>query len=280
MPVNKVILGAVAIMDISDSTVTPGTLAEGITAYDKAGNKITGTMKSSEDLTAVLDEQESKLDTLIASLDGKAAGGGEGDDNHSLYQRVEYIVSDSNQYIITDFIADNECGMELIASFPALEDRIPMGSREDSGSTRFYVVYPLSATSVYYGFNGGSSISCRLSTDTVYRLQTNFVNSRLVNVYDINGIRLGGDSISDTLTQQTVPVSIFGYHSASNGAISSRRHYTFYGARCSRGNEVVREYIPCYRKSDGEIGLYEKFTGEFLTNAGTGEFVKGADIDW
>lgn len=43
---NKVVFGAMAIMDISDSTVTPETLAEGATAYDKTGEKITGTMKS------------------------------------------------------------------------------------------------------------------------------------------------------------------------------------------------------------------------------------------
>ena len=43
MGVNKVVFGAVAIMDISDSTVTPETLSKGVTAYDKTGEKITGT---------------------------------------------------------------------------------------------------------------------------------------------------------------------------------------------------------------------------------------------
>lgn len=43
MAVNKVVFGAVAIMDISDSTVSADKLAKGITAYDKTGEKITGT---------------------------------------------------------------------------------------------------------------------------------------------------------------------------------------------------------------------------------------------
>lgn len=38
---------------------------------------------------------------------------------------------------------------------------------------------------------------------------------------------------------------------------------------------VVRDYIPCYRKGDGEIGLYELIEGRFLTNQGTGIFNKG-----
>ena len=198
------------------------------------------------------------------------------------YQRVEYITSAEEgtyPYIITDFIADNDSGVEVVASFPTLVDRIPMGSREDSGATRFYCVYPMSANSIYYGFNTGSSISCKLKVDTIYRLQTNFLNSRLINAYDAEGIREGSSSISSTLTPQSVPVSIFGYNYASTGQVSSKREFKLYSARCSQGHEVVREYIPCYRKSDGIVGLYEKFTGQFLT-AESGTFAKGADVEW
>ena len=59
MGVNKVVFGAVSIMDISDSTVTADTLAKGKTAYDKKGDKITGTMESgidTSDATAVASE--------------------------------------------------------------------------------------------------------------------------------------------------------------------------------------------------------------------------------
>lgn len=49
MAVNKVVFGAVSIMDISDSTVTEETLAKGVTAYDKSGEKITGTMEQASD---------------------------------------------------------------------------------------------------------------------------------------------------------------------------------------------------------------------------------------
>ena len=220
------------------------------------------------------------LDKANALPDG-GGGGGEFDPS-ALYQRVEYITSaeaETYPYIITDFIADNDCGLEIVASFPVMQDRIPMGSRNDSGTTRFYCVYPLSASSCYYGFNSGNSISCALSIDTVYRLQTNFLNSRLVNIYDEAGIREGGTAISGTLTQQTAPVAIFGYNYAMNEAVTSKREYTLYSARCSRKYEVVREYIPCRRKSDGVVGLYEKFTESFLTSE-VGAFAAGPDIEW
>lgn len=44
MAVNKVVFGGQSIIDISDSTVTADKMLEGVTAYDKTGAKITGTI--------------------------------------------------------------------------------------------------------------------------------------------------------------------------------------------------------------------------------------------
>lgn len=38
------------------------------------------------------------------------------------------------------------------------------------------------------------------------------------------------------------------------------------------------EFIPCYRKSDNVIGMYDIVREQFFTNAGTGTFLKGADV--
>lgn len=54
MAVNKVVFGAVSVIDISDSTVTADTLAKGATAYDKSGAKITGTMPTGTEETWTL----------------------------------------------------------------------------------------------------------------------------------------------------------------------------------------------------------------------------------
>ena len=44
------------------------------------------------------------------------------------------------------------------------------------------------------------------------------------------------------------------------------------------GSIVVRNFIPCYRKSDGEIGLYDTIRQRFYTNDGTGTFLRGDDV--
>lgn len=47
MAVNKVVYDGETIIDLTDSTVSPASLAEGATAYDASGTKVTGTMPTS-----------------------------------------------------------------------------------------------------------------------------------------------------------------------------------------------------------------------------------------
>ena len=38
-------------------------------------------------------------------------------------------------------------------------------------------------------------------------------------------------------------------------------------------NVLLRDFVPCFRKSDNEIGMYDLVGKQFYTNAGTGEFL-------
>lgn len=282
MAANKIVVNNETLIDLTKDSIKPSVLFDGETAHDASGNEITGTFSLDSEIT----QQDDLIYRIKTALQGKAAGGGGNTEPtyKDLYQRVEYITSAEEEtypYMITDVCATNTIGVEVIASFPKLQDRIPMGSRENSDATRFYCVYPMSANSVYHGFNTGVTTACTLKINTIYRLQTNFLNSRLVCVYENNGTRKANVSLSVTLSpSHTVPIAIFGCHSASSGTVTSKREYLLYNARISDGHEVIRDYIPCYRKSDGEIGLYEKVTGQFLTSAGGGSFAKGADVEW
>lgn len=222
-----------------------------------------------------------------ASVNVNVEGGGGGEikpDPSKEYQRIEYIESTTSCLIETDIFADNETGMELTAKYPTLADRVTMGSRLDASATRFYTPYPLSANSFYYGFNSGVTKSTGAVANTLYRSSLNFLNNRVSTVKEeeTNAMEFA-DILTSTLATQTAPIGIFCYlrkNDAGEFYSSSSRDIIFYNARISQGREIVREYFPCYRKSDGEIGLYEKFTGRFLTNQGTGTFTKGKDVDW
>lgn len=199
-------------------------------------------------------------------------------ENSGDYQRLEYITSDDASYFLTDFIADNFSGAEMVVSFPYFADHTWMGSREDSGNTRFFAPYAYSTSIWYAGFNTNVKISASTQIDTVYRCQVNFLNSRLATVYDEEGALKGSATISNTLTTHTNNTCIFTQN--YEGTPRTSRVFSLYSVRLSQGNDVVREYIPCFRKSDGVIGLYEKFTNTFLENAGTGSFIAGPEIEW
>ena len=44
------------------------------------------------------------------------------------------------------------------------------------------------------------------------------------------------------------------------------------------GDTLIRDLVPCYRKSDSEPGMYDIINNVFYTNAGTGEFTCGSVV--
>lgn len=193
-----------------------------------------------------------------------------------LYQRVEYITRKaSGGWIRTDFIANNQSGLELSFSVPSFSDVATMGSRESSVTNgRCYIFYPRSTTVGYIGWNTAQSWSVSTTANTLYTTRLNWLNDRKAIILNADGSTKATKSISGTLVQHTKPIDICTYNNGNGRAMS------LYGARMSQGSEIVREYIPCYRKSDGEIGVFETFTEQFIPSQVSGGFTKGADIDW
>ena len=51
-----------------------------------------------------------------------------------------------------------------------------------------------------------------------------------------------------------------------------------FGMKIYKYDELVADFVPCYRISDHVAGLYDIQRGAFFTNAGTGEFIVGVDV--
>lgn len=106
-------------------------VSDALAAVSEKGVSTTGTENSddlprlirsiaaqSEDLSAVLDEQEDKLNTLIETLRGKAAGSGGGvvedDDLPAGYKRCSYIQFDGKQAVDTGIICTNNTTLKIL----------------------------------------------------------------------------------------------------------------------------------------------------------------------
>ena len=66
------------------------------------------------------------------------------------------------------------------------------------------------------------------------------------------------------------------YVTTVNGPTSAKCKYAKW---YDENDNLVRYFVPCYRRSDGVIGLYDMENNLFYTNSGSGTFVKGADVN-
>ena len=69
MAINKVIYDGRVLIDLTDSTVTPETLAEGVVAYNAKGERIVGTMKHGSGVTVTDDEKGNVIVTGATATD-------------------------------------------------------------------------------------------------------------------------------------------------------------------------------------------------------------------
>ena len=63
-----------------------------------------------------------------------------------------------------------------------------------------------------------------------------------------------------------------------NNEATLKPQLTIYGWKMYQDDVLVREFVPCYRKSDNEIGLFDIVNGVFYTNDGDGTFLKGNNV--
>lgn len=69
-------------------------------------------------------------------------------------------------------------------------------------------------------------------------------------------------------------IALFGSFQGNSGLIrnESFSKMKLYNFKIYHNNNLIRDFIPCMRKSDNEVGLYDSVNGQFYTNQGTGKF--------
>jgi hypothetical protein len=189
---------------------------------------------------------------------------------------VAYLESTGTQYIDTGINPDDTYGyfvdMEQIESW---SEQCPIGCM-DAGN-RFVGVYfanrttGTTTTSLAVGF--GSYVKAEVypagfNVNQKVITSCNYMNNRKVifdgyEIKDLSDINIKG-AISRT-------IHLFNRHYSSSAIFKGR----IYNAVISKDNEIVADFVPCYRKSDNKPGMYDLVTGTFFTNAGTGEFLYG-----
>lgn len=184
------------------------------------------------------------------------------------YQEVEYIESTGTQYIDTGIIGKTGIRVLTEMGWRTLSNTL-FGSRKDPTQTRFYVTYY--GSKIDFGYTGDLISDIYPQAGQVYELDFDTRNSTK---------RFGVDGVYKTLTTSIdteCNMYVFCYN--MNGTVINLSESIFKSmVITNENNETLRNFIPCYRKLDGEIGLYDTISKSFFTNAGTGIFLKGADV--
>jgi len=189
----------------------------------------------------------------------------------SAYQEVEYIQSTGTQYIDTGVNASSDLTISVEIISPDLTRQNGIIYSGGVGWQNQYIQGECDSEPVFhYGNNYYSNIRFASGGSVI-----NFTQDR-------NKIYIG-DSTTPTYTfpestfQTTWHIYLFCYNrSGSKGEYGSHKLSKF---TISENDVLVRNFVPCYRKSDSVIGLYDLVNNTFYTNSGSGSFLKGNDKD-
>ena len=182
----------------------------------------------------------------------------------SAYQEVEYIKSEGKtQWINTGYYPKLD-KTKVVAD--AIKD---VGySIFGSGSSGF----TFTGSATHYAYYNGSQIN----TATTYTNRHLWIMDK--NKLYIDGVSYGTYTLSTKVC--TNPLGIFGrIKSTSPITCGDRGNHTLYSLKIYEDDKLVMHFIPCYRKSDSVIGLYDIITQTFFTNQGTGTFTKGDNVN-
>ena len=181
------------------------------------------------------------------------------------YQEVEYIESTGTQYIETG-----------IASTQYITAHLDMQFTQHSSSSMIIIAWSTGAGR-WFGKGGLNTYSA--GNDAVSDIDA--LTRKEIDVFftqETTGFVIDGVTYSKAITSsKSDGYTLFAGRNVSSG-VAYYANAKLYKATIQENGETIRDFIPCYRKSDGEIGLYDIVTRTFFQNAGTGAFTKGADV--
>ena len=189
------------------------------------------------------------------------------------FQEVEYIENSGTQYIDTGVSVNNK--FRTLFSFMYTQNnsdynRLFGHSQQAPGygcrSSTNSLTYFYGETNVY------------LTTNTQIELNRRYLLDFNNNLhFYIDGVDQGVCA-DDSSLQSNDKIYLF-THSGKNNLPMTISYIKLYFCQIYDSNSIlIRDFVPCYRKADGEIGLYDLVNGVFYTNAGTGTFIKGGNV--
>lgn len=185
------------------------------------------------------------------------------------YTQLQYLESTGTQWIDTGIAPTNTTGVRVEFNKKATGDQVVVGIL-GSSSENLYVNPATTNLYIPFAQSYGQATYGPYAYNTDYTVSINYKNDRKRYV---NGVSF--QNITTTLTSTGKPLYMF----AGDRLTSDSANWFFKGRiyylQITEGTELVRNFIPARRNSDGVLGMYDTVTNAFFINNGTGEFIAG-----
>ena len=193
------------------------------------------------------------------------------------YQRVEWIESHGTEYVDTGIKMQPSYYLETTMALTELGSFVQYGAIQQVGSdyARCHYGYATNPASIanklimYANKEGDGAI---IEPDTNYHKYYCYKSGS----YFISGV---DDTTFSTTFFQYPNVNQCLFARNFNGVVGNLCKSRLKSHIIKDGSNFIQNLIPCYRKSDNVIGLYDTINDKFYINQGTGTFGKGADIN-
>ena len=191
------------------------------------------------------------------------------------YRQVEYLENTGKQYIDTGFIPDYNTGVDIIyRAIDYSSSQYILGSRVGGGTVDYALNGSQSRTDWDARFGGVISYSGVERSDHLLQSKISMTAEKGTwNLTDLDNDTTTVTTFWGRKVNATANLVLFGYN-----AINIHSNLRIYNCKVYDGEILVRDFIPCYRKSDKTAGLYDLVNGVFYTNGGTGEFIVGGNV--
>ncbi len=187
------------------------------------------------------------------------------------YQEVKYIESSGTQYIATWYNPKTTTEFEIEYEIVSYNQRycVPMWTRKDYNLNAYYFWYENNDNS-YYGFWNQHTDPSSVAFHWVW------VKRKIT--YHNNILSNWTQSVTVVTNQQPYwNIAIF--WDESTWTVQELWAMKIYMFKLREWNNLIRDFIPCYRKADSVIGMYDLVNDVFYTNSWTWTFTKGNDVN-
>ncbi len=194
----------------------------------------------------------------------------------SMYIELEYIESSRTQYIDTGVNADSNLQVVLDMAYSSVTNN----NYTNIGAIKYDdTVTTGDKYRRYHMLQQGGNLRQYTNTSSTNIGQAD-TNRHIFN-FDVPNNKYYVDQEETTLVTSAFDTHLNYWLFGRNSDRTNLRYLSsmkIYNCKMYYNNELVRNFIPCYRKSDNEIGLYDIVNGLFYSNQGSGTFIKGPEI--